>query len=84
LTSSIVKQRLDISLDMGIRRVTMLGEKDTLRAMEKKSPVSEAAAAMGRIGGPARAKALSPERRKEIARKGAAARWGKKRGKKRG
>lgn len=30
----------------------------------------------GRIGGIARAKILSPERRAEIARKGAAARWG--------
>lgn len=32
----------------------------------------------GLKGGRARAEALSPERRKEIARKAAAARWGKK------
>jgi hypothetical protein len=34
-----------------------------------------AAAALGRKGGAARAKALSAKKRKEIARKGAAARW---------
>jgi hypothetical protein len=43
-----------------------------------KSVVSEAAAAMGRVGGPARAKKLTAKRRKEIAEKAAAARWAKK------
>jgi hypothetical protein len=33
----------------------------------------------GKKGGPARAEKLSPERRKEIARKAAKARWDKKR-----
>jgi len=48
-------------------------------AKEKdKSAVSEAAAAMGRIGGPARAAKLSPKRRKEIAQKAARARWSKR------
>jgi hypothetical protein len=41
-----------------------------------------AAVAMGKLGGPkggaARAKALSPARRKAIAKKAAAKRWGKK------
>lgn len=45
---------------------------------EGKNP---AAVALGRLGGKkggkARAKALTPERRREIARKAAAARWGK-------
>jgi hypothetical protein len=36
-----------------------------------------AAAALGKRGGAARAKALTPERRQEIARKGAASRWKK-------
>lgn len=36
-----------------------------------------AAAAMGRKGGAARARNLTPEQRAEIARKGAAKRWGK-------
>jgi general stress protein YciG len=35
------------------------------------------AAELGRKGGAARAKALTPEQRREIARKGAASRWGK-------
>jgi hypothetical protein len=34
----------------------------------------------GKKGGPARAAALSPKRRKEIAQKAAAARWGKPKG----
>lgn len=37
----------------------------------------EAAVAMGRKGGKARAAAISPERRAEIARKAAAKRWRK-------
>jgi hypothetical protein len=36
-----------------------------------------AAKALGKKGGAARAKALTPEKRQEIARKGAAKRWGK-------
>lgn len=32
----------------------------------------------GRVGGPARAAALTPEQRSEIAKKGAEVRWGKK------
>ena len=35
------------------------------------------AAALGRRGGAVRAKKLTPEQRREIARKGAASRWGK-------
>lgn len=40
--------------------------------------VSNAAAEMGRRGGKARARNLTPERRTEIARKAAAARYSKK------
>ncbi len=40
------------------------------------SPAS-AAAQLGKLGGAARAKALTPEKRVEIARKGAAKRWGR-------
>lgn len=43
--------------------------------------ISNAAAALGRVGGlkggPARAKKLTPERRSEIARQAALARWGR-------
>ncbi len=35
------------------------------------------AANLGRLGGAARARALSPEKRKELAQKAAAKRWGK-------
>ena len=42
------------------------------------SPVNERGRAGGRKGGVARAKALDPQKRREIARKAAAARWGKK------
>lgn len=41
------------------------------------SPTGEFARKGGKKGGPARAKALSPERRKEIAEKAAAKRWGR-------
>jgi hypothetical protein len=41
------------------------------------SPAS-AAATLGKLGGAARARNLSPERKTEIARKGAAGRWGKR------
>jgi len=58
---------------------------------ENSKTLSEAAAILGRIGGKiggpkggrARAKKLSAERRKEIARKAAQARWGKSEVKKR-
>jgi hypothetical protein len=40
---------------------------------------NQAAAALGRIGGAARAASLSARERREIARKGAAARWKAKR-----
>ena len=36
---------------------------------------NEAAAALGRKGGAARARAISPERRREIAKKAAKSRW---------
>jgi hypothetical protein len=39
--------------------------------------VDPAASAMGRKGGPARAASMTPDRRREIAKKAAAKRWGK-------
>lgn len=48
----------------------------------KRSPISEYLATIGRKGGlkggPARKKALSAKKRKEIAKKAASTRWGKK------
>jgi hypothetical protein len=43
---------------------------------EAQTPAS-AAAQLGKLGGAARARKLTPEQRAEIARKGAAKRWGK-------
>ena len=45
--------------------------------IEDKPSKMPARAAGGKIGGKARAKALSPEKRKEIAAKGAKTRWQK-------
>jgi hypothetical protein len=51
---------------------------------KKKPPTDEMMSrvfsALGKKGGPARAKALSEERRKEIASKAAKKRWAKKKG----
>jgi hypothetical protein len=40
-------------------------------------PIASAAAQMGKLGGKARAAAMTPERRAEIARAAAAKRWSK-------
>jgi len=42
------------------------------------APAPSPAAQLGKLGGTARAKALTAEQRQEIARKGAAKRWGVK------
>jgi hypothetical protein len=46
---------------------------------EEKNPAVELGRLGGRKGGKARAAKLSPERRREIAKKAAEARWAKKR-----
>ena len=43
---------------------------------DEREAASSAAAQLGKLGGTARAKAMTPERRAEIARKAAAKRWG--------
>lgn len=48
------------------------GEEEDTPPLDGKDP---AAAAMGRKGGAARARSLTPEQRAEIARKAAAKRW---------
>ena len=42
------------------------------------APALSPAAQLGKLGGAARAKSLTAEQRKEIAKKGAEKRWGKK------
>jgi hypothetical protein len=56
-----------------IARIATGEEEDVVEAPHK----DEAAASLGRRGGEARAKKLSPEQRSEIARKAAAGRWKK-------
>jgi hypothetical protein len=54
----------------------LTGEADDAEPMDDGK--DKAAQAMGRKGGAARAKAMTPERRSEIAKKAAAKRWGAK------
>lgn len=56
-----------------VMRIATGEEEDQREAPPEKD---EAAASMGRKGGAARAKAMTPERRTEIARAAAAKRWG--------
>ena len=63
--------------DINILAKTIVG-----KVTEEPSEKNPAAVALGRLGGlkggKARAKILSPEKRKEIAKKAAQARWSKK------
>jgi hypothetical protein len=45
--------------------------------IEDERPIASAAAQMGKLGGRARAAAMTPERRAEIAKTAAAKRWSK-------
>lgn len=56
-----------------IMRIATGEEPDDREEVPPPSP----AAQLGKLGGAARARTLTAERRKEIARKGAAKRWGK-------
>ena len=59
-----------------IGRAVMIGKIATGEIEEERDPTS-AAVALGKLGGQARARNLSPERRSEIARKAATARYSK-------
>jgi hypothetical protein len=56
----------------------MIGKIATGEIEDAQDDVASAAAQMGKLGGKARAANMTPERRKEIAQKAAAKRWGKK------
>ena len=60
----------ELALDI-VRRATS----DEAPPVEEDSPKVRRARKAGKAGGPARAKALSPERRSQIARRAALARW---------
>jgi hypothetical protein len=66
-------QRAKLTIDLALGEATPEPEE---------APKDAASVELGRLGGlkggPARAKKLSPERRREIAKKAAAARWGSK------
>lgn len=59
-------------------RVMQIATGERQEEYEAKIEKDEAAAALGRKGGAARAKAMTPERRAEIASKAAGKRWGRK------
>jgi general stress protein YciG len=56
-------------------RVAQIATGEAEEEYEAKPEKNEAAAALGRKGGAARAKAMSPEKRAEIARRAAEKRW---------
>ncbi len=77
-------KKIKLPTDTNTRAKTIV---DALTSEDKDTKSDEdlikaAAAALGRkgglVGGKARAKALTPKRRSEIAKKAAAARWGTK------
>jgi hypothetical protein len=53
------------------------GESGDRQLTAEERGVDPAASAMGKKGGPARARSMTPERRTEIAKKAAATRWGR-------
>ena len=55
-----------------VARIATCEEQEEVEAKPEKN---EAAAELGRKGGAARAKSMSPERRAEVARKAAQKRW---------
>jgi hypothetical protein len=67
--------------DVNVRAVMIAkiatGEIEDLRPTLESEGKNAAAVALGRMGGTARAAAMSARKRKEIARKAARSRWGK-------
>ena len=55
----------------------MIGKIATGEIEDERDDAKSAAAQLGSLGGKKRAASMSPERRKEIAQKAAAKRWGK-------
>lgn len=56
----------------------MIGKIATGEVEDTRDDVASAAAAMGKLGGKARAASMTPERRAEIAKAAAEKRWGQK------
>jgi hypothetical protein len=70
-----------VTRDLNLLAAAIVGEATGEAPPEEPDDRDPAAVALGRKGGakggPARARSLSPERRREIAKQAAAARWGK-------
>jgi len=60
-----------------IGRAVLIAKIATGEVEDEREALSSAAAELGRKGGKKRAETMSPERRAEVARKAAAARWGR-------
>jgi hypothetical protein len=60
-----------------VARAVMIAKIATGEVEDEKEELTSAAAQLGRKGGKARAAAMTPERRKEIAKKAAEKRWKK-------
>ncbi len=60
-----------------VARAVMIGRIATGEIEDEREKLSSAAAELGRKGGQKRASSMSPERRQEVARRAAAARWGR-------
>lgn len=58
-----------------VARAVLVAKIATGEIEDEKEELTSAAAQLGRKGGKARAAAMTPERRKEIAKKAAAKRW---------
>ena len=61
-----------------VSRAIMVAKIATGEVEDEREELTSAAAQLGRKGGKARAAAMTPERRAEIARKAAEKRWGKR------
>jgi hypothetical protein len=60
-----------------IGRAVLIGKIATGEIEDERDELSSAAAELGRKGGKKRAENMTPERRREIAKKAAAKRWGR-------
>ena len=78
----MAKAKRPTDINQRAKSIVDIATGETEDNLKEKDLVKLAASAMGRKGGlkggKARAKALTPKRRAEIAKKAAAARWGKK------
>ena len=74
------KNKRPTDINQRAKSIVDIATGEVTETKEEKDAIKAAASALGRKGGKkggkARAKALSPERRAEIAKKAAAARWG--------